>query len=267
MSKLDQFIKSAASLSPEKKQKAEERYKELRGRRGTEKDLWSKWHEGGRKPEDLQPLLKSFEPVINSETKKRMQGLGGSIPQSALKNELRNAAVKAFESYQPDKGTQLSTHVYTNFQRVSDFVAAGRNQLYMPRSDVEQHQKFMSAREQFVDENGREPTPQEIATMMPGVSLKRIRRFSKGFSPEVFSEMGTDFEEGAPRVDVRDAFNLMKSQLNEREKQFGELHYPPPGMPQLSVEAISKQLKMPAHRVYQIKGQVERKLEKILKKE
>lgn len=265
--KVDTFLKEAAALPDLQKERAKKKYEEARGRRGKEMTLWQDWHEGGRKPEDLKPLLKSIDPLITSETKRRMQGLGGSIPQSALKNELRNAAVKAIQSYKPDKGAQLSTHIVTNFQRVTDFVAGGRNQLYMPRPDVEKKTQFDAARDQFLEEHGREPTPAELQMQLPGMTTKRIRRLSKGFSPEAYTEMGTEFEDRAPKVDVRDAFLLARPHLNEKQRQFGELHYPAPGAQQMSVDAIAKQLKLPAHRVYSIKSEVEKRLEKILKKE
>lgn len=263
---VEQFLKDAAEIPNLQKERAAQRYKEYRGRRGSEKELWHTWNQSGRTEDHLKPLLKSVEPLINAEVRKRMQGLGGSIPQAALKNELRNAAVKAFESYKPEKA-QLSTHLITNFQRVTDFVAAGRNQLYMPRQDVEQHTKFMSARDQLLEEHGREPTPAELQQLLPGMGIKRISRMAKGFSPEAYTEMGTDFTERAPKIEVRDAFLLVRPHLNEKQRQFGEMHYPPAGERQMPVDAIAKQLKMPSHRVYQIKTEVERRLEKILKKE
>lgn len=260
---VDEFIKDATS-SMDARSKA--KYEEFRARRGTEKELWHAWDAGGRKEKDLTPLLKSVEPLINAEVRKRMQGLGGSIPQAAVKNELRNAAVKAFERYNPEK-SQLSTHLITNFQRVTDFIAGGRNQLYVPRKEVEQHQKLWSARDQLADELGREPTPEEIQRLLPGVGLRRIKRMSKAFSPEVFSGMGTDIDDAPQKVDVRDAFLLVRPHLNETQRQFGELHYPPPGEPQVPVSSIAKQLKLPQHRAYQIKNEVERRLEKIMKRE
>ncbi len=263
---VENFIKEASAPDLQK-ERATRKYEEFRGRRGQERQLWEDWHENGRKPTDLQPLLKSFDPLINSETKRRMQGLGGSIPQAAVKNELRSAAVKAFQSYKPDRGVQLSTHVVTNFQRITDFISAGRNQLYMPRPDVQRYQQFQGARDQFLEEHGREPTHEELQQHLPGLSVKQVRRLSKGFSPEAYTEMGTEFDEKTPKVGVRDAYLLVRPQLNERQKSFAELHYPPTGEQQLSVAAIAKQLKMPPHRAYQIKSEVERRLASVLKKE
>jgi DNA-directed RNA polymerase specialized sigma subunit len=260
--KVDEFLKDASTQPVQ----PNEKYREARGRRGSEKELWQKWDAGGRKPQDLRPLLKSIEPLINSETRKRMQGLGGSIPQAALKNELRNHAVKAIETYKPEKA-QLSTHIVTNFQRVSDFVAGGRNQLYMPKKDINRHQQFMSARDQLSDELGREPTPEEIQAHLPGVSLRHVKRMTKGFSPEAFADMGNDFDEARHKVDARDAYLLMRPTMTEEQRLFAERHYPPAGERQRSVAAIARELKIPQHKAYQIKTEVERRLASVLRKE
>lgn len=263
---VDQFMKDASELPDFQKEFAKQRYDEYRGRRGAELELWKKWDTGGRKEEDLKPLLKSIEPLINHETKKRIQGLGGSMPQAALKQTLRNAAVTAVGRYDPEK-SQLSTFLTNSFMAVSDTVSAARNQLYMPRPDVEQHQRFMSARDQHLEETGREPTPAEMHALLPDIGIRRLRRLGKGFSPEAYTDMGTDFDEGAAKPDVRDTFLLVKPELNDHQKQFGELHYPPAGTRQMSVAQIAKQLKLPTHRAYQIKTEVEKRLERILKKE
>lgn len=265
-SKVDKFVKEASELPDFQQEFAKQRYDEYRGRRGKELELWKKWDAGGRKEKDLKPLLQSIEPLINSETKKRLQGLGGSMPQAALKQTLRNAAVQAVGRYDPAK-SQLSTFLTNSFMAVSDTVSAARNQFYMPRPDVEQHQRFMSARDQFLEETGREPTPAEMQERLPDIGLRRLRRLSKGFSPEAYTDMGTDFDEGAAKPDVRDAFLLVKPELGEAHRQFGELHYPPAGTQQMSVAQIAKQLKVPSHRAYQIKSEVEKRLERILKKE
>jgi len=136
--KVERFIKEA-STSPNKVERATQRYGELRDRRGKELQLWHIWNDSGRQQEHLEPLLKSIDPLIKSETNKRMTGLGGAIVSSAMKNELRNAAVKSLESYDPRRGTQLTTHVVNGFMRISDFVSANRNAKYMPREDVEKY--------------------------------------------------------------------------------------------------------------------------------
>jgi hypothetical protein len=268
---IDKFIKEAntatGALATAREQRAKERYQELRSRRGKELDLWNQWHEGGRNPEHLEPLLQSLDPMISREATKRAKGLGGAIPHDSLKNELRNATVRAIQTYDPSKKTQLSTHVTNNFQRVSDFIAQNRNALYMSKENIGKYNEFSNARTEFMDLHGREPTALELQQKLPNLSIKRIKELKTGFSPEVHTSMGGDL---APELDAaspRDAFLLMKSRMSPDEQRFAEFHLPPEGERQLTPKEISSKMGIPQHRVYDLKMRVERIIGPVLKKE
>lgn len=267
--KVEKFIKDA-STSPAKVERATQRYGELRGRRGQELQLWYDWHQNGRKQEHLEPLLRSLDPLIRAETTKRMQGLGGSIASSALKNQLRNATVRALETYDPKKGTQLTTHVINNFMRVTDFVAANRNPKYMPREDVERFGAFQNAKIEFQELHGREPTHTELANQL-GWSQRQIKKMHKGFGSEAFTDMGTELEHDIQHEDpiqqVRSALHLMRSTMTPEQQQFADLHYPEEGAQQKSVSAIAKAMKIPEHKAYRIKKKVEATLAPIIKRQ
>lgn len=266
--KVEKFIKDAAT-SPAKVERATQRYEEARGRRTKELQLWHAWDQGGRQQTHLEPLLKSLEPLIRSETTKRMQGLGGSIAAPAMRNELRNATMRALETYKPDKGTQLTTHVVNNFMRITDFVAANRNPKYMPREDVERFGAFQNAKAEFQEIHGREPTHHELQAALPTWKPQQIKKMMRGFGSEAFTDMGTDLEHDVQHEDpmqrVRGALMLMKSQLTPEQQTFAEMHYPAEGEQQKSVSAIAKAMKIPEHKAYRIKKRVEAKLAPIIK--
>jgi len=265
---VEKFIKDAVA-SPAKVERANARYDELRGRRGQEIHLWNTWDSQGRKMEHLEPLLKSIDPLIRSETSKRLPGLGGSISAPALKNELRNAAVAAIRSYKPDKGTQLTTHVVNNFMRISDFVAANRNAKYMPREDVERYATFQNAKAEFTEEHGRDPSHAELHTRLPGWTLKTVKKMTRGFGSEAFTDMGTslenDIQNENPMQRVRGALLLMKSTLTPEQQTFANMHYPEEGETQKSVTAIARLMKIPEHKAYRVKKKIEAKLAPIIK--
>jgi DNA-directed RNA polymerase specialized sigma subunit len=265
---VEKFIKDAAT-SPAKVERATQRYDELRGRRGKELELFHNWNSNGRQPEHLEPLLKSLDPLIRSETSKRMQGLGGSIAAPAMKNELRLATMKALESFDPKRGTQLTTHVVNNFMRITDFVAANRNSKYMPREDVDRYQTFMNAKTEFAEEHGREPTAFELQQKLPNWRPAHVTKMMRGFGSEAFTDMGTDLEHDVQPEDqlqrVRSAVHLMRTTLTPEEQQFADLHYPAEGVQQKSVSAIAKALKIPEHKAYRIKKRVEGKLAPVIK--
>lgn len=244
----------------------EARYQENRGRRPKELEMWHAWNDGGRQEAQLQPLLKSLEPLVRNATNQKLRGLGGSIPKAALHNELRNAAQRAIQTFDPTKGAQLTTHVTTNFQRITDFVAANRNARYMPREDVDKLQQFNGAKQELTDQLGREPTLAELGTKLPGWGAAKIKKMSKGFGSELYTDMGTDFEGDAAKLTPRDAFMLVKSRMDPMEQRFAELHFPEEG-PGHSIQQISKNLGISKDRAYRLKAKVERKLQGVLKNE
>lgn len=265
---IEKFVKDAAS-SPAKVERAKQRYGELRGRRTKELEQWHDWNTSGRPTHKLEPLLKSVDPLIRSEAKKRMAGLGGSISMPAMRQELRNAATIAIHNFDPGRGTQLTTHIVNNFQRITDFIAANRNPKYMPREDVERFGAYSNAVNEFKEEHGREPTVEELQQKLPHLTIRQLRKMRVGFGPEAFTDMGTELEHDTgvedPMQRIRGALLLMKSQLTEEQRRFAEMHYPPEGGKQMSVTAIAKAMKIPEHKAYRIKKRVEAQLAPVVR--
>lgn len=260
---VDQFIKHAAPLTPE----AQAKYDEYRGRRGNELQLWTQWQQSGKDPKHLEPLLKSLAPVIRSEANKRMQGLGGSIPRSAVESELRIAAVKSLGTYDPDKAA-LTTHVTGGFRRISDFVNANRNAKYVPGEDMKRYEVFRNASSELHQELGRQPTPHELKDRLPW-SVKTIQKMQKSFGREVFTDMGDGLspDESYAALTPRDAFQLARSGMTQEEQEFGHRFFPPEGEKQPAIRNIASALGIPAHRAYRLKASVESRVGKILKRE
>lgn len=263
---IEEFTKEATTALA-KDQLSSQRYEEYRGRRGNEVKLWEQWQQSGKKPEHLEPLLKSLDPLIRAEARKRMTGLGGAISKPALTQQLRLATTRALETYKPEKG-KLTTHVVGNFMRVTDFVAQNRNTKYMPKADVERYGAFQNAVTEFQEIHGREPTAQELQQQL-GWGARTIKKMQKSFGREAFTDMGADLDHDvateSPLQQARSAFMLMKSQFTPEQQQFAQLHYPEEGERQMSVAGIARTMKIPEHKAYRIKKLVENKLAPIIK--
>jgi DNA-directed RNA polymerase specialized sigma subunit len=251
-------------------------YGSYRGRRDQELEMWKKWKEGGQQQHDLAPLLQSLDPLITREAKKRAAGTGGRIPFAAIKAELVKSAVKSLQGYDPSKAS-LTSFVSTGFQRVSDFVEKHRNTVYAPRSVTRQYATFQNAKNEFIDEFGREPTEQELAQRMYGTpsspraaarQLKDISSMQRSFAPEVFGDVGGGLKHdtGVESDALRSSYLLMKSRMTEEQRRFGDLHFPPQGQRQPTIREIAKRLNITEQRAYQVKAQVEKLLAPTLRK-
>ena len=65
-----------------------EDYKSKEAAEKAQKDLalWNSWHESGRKPEALQPLMKRYEPLLNNKVR---EWKAPQVNQAAFKAELQ----------------------------------------------------------------------------------------------------------------------------------------------------------------------------------
>jgi DNA-directed RNA polymerase specialized sigma subunit len=242
----------------------------LRGRRGKERDLWHHWNSNGRQEEHLEPLMASFEPVIEKQTRTRMGGLGGTMPQSALKAEVRGAVAKSIHSWDPEKGADLFNHVYGGLMRVTDAINKSRNASHLPRKISDLYQPFQSAVGELRDTLGRDPEDHEILSLMPSSGnpqkdLEAIKRLRKATRKELFSNIGADVELPTKAMGVRDAYALLHPTFSDRERQFVDLHYAADGS-SMPVAQIAKRMGLPSHTVYRLKNNVERRLDAVIKK-
>lgn len=250
-----------------------ERYAELRGRRGKELDLWHQWNSNGRKEEHLEQLLTSVAPMIKREATKRLGGLGGAIPRSAIETALQRATVKALETYDPQrlgstgKPVQLSTHIHNRFQSITDFVSANRNARYLPRNKLDKAGELNAAQAEFEQEHGRRPTLSELSQKLPGWKKKELTELTKALAPEVFTHVGGGLSEdnSAETDKYRAGVLLVYGQLAPLEQQFADLHYPAAGETPLSVQAIAKRMGIPPHKVYRLRARVDKRIAPLVK--
>lgn len=253
------------SLFDRKKKK---KYDSYVGRRQGEEDLWHRWNKENRPEKLLGELLDSLDPLIEREAKRRMQGLGGSIPHAAVKGELRKNTVRALQLFDPTKGAKLQTHVHNNFMRATDFISTRRNSKYMPRTDVEKYQSFQNARELFKQETGQDATLSDMKQLLPKWPMSTLKRLDAGMGAEAFTGMGTGnltHDKGMDHDKVRAAYHMMRGTMSEKERSFAELHYPAAGKKQLSVKQVAKKLGITESQAYRIKSTVEKKLKPIMR--
>lgn len=229
------------------------------------RQLWQTWVDSGKKPEHLEPLLDALEPTIQSTAKRKLKGLGGSIPYSALEQQLRVAAKKGLESYDPSRGTKVRTHIITNFQRTTDFIAGNRNFAHIPKPRVELYQKFMNAKHEFMSDHGHEPTLQDMKALLPDVPERDLKPMMTEIRRELFiggnpdPDASDDGSLGHAPSQVRSIISLMPALLNDEEKKVFNHLYPTVGDPS-TVAQIAKKTGMNQNQVYRLRSAIYKKV-------
>lgn len=123
-------------------------------------DLWKKWDAGGRRRNDLTGLLSRFDPLVSKQVAIYRRT---NIPDSAIRAKAQLQLVKAFETYDPNKGAKLNTHANWAMQPLKRFITSQQNFAKIPEPMVYRIQEFNMARQDLSDKLGRDPSVMELA--------------------------------------------------------------------------------------------------------
>lgn len=134
-------------------------------------DAFNRWKRDGDK-QALGALMKQLHPLIYSQVER----VSGTLPKAALSAEAKKWTYKAIESYDPSKGASLSTHVLNYLPKIRRLNYKFQNSARLPENLQLQYSTFQNNMSQLQETLGREPTDEEMATVM-GWSKPLVTRF------------------------------------------------------------------------------------------
>jgi DNA-directed RNA polymerase specialized sigma subunit len=147
---------------------------EMLGRPGApvkkDQPLWARYQQGDTSVSS--DLLKELKPTIDSAVK-RFAG-----DDTAYTTQARILALNAVKTYDPSKKTALSSHVFTNLQRLQRISAQRGNLIHVPENAALQRRVIDKAKTAYEMDNGVEPTVEELADIT-GLSQDRIHKLSQ----------------------------------------------------------------------------------------
>lgn len=124
-------------------------------------DLWQKWNRT-KSATDLENLMRHMNPVLNREVSR----WASIVPRFVLENEAKAQALKAFGSYDPNRGVLLSTHVTNQLQKLSRTAYARQSTVSIPEHKRLTYNRYRKVIAQLEDEYGRPPQMHEIADQL-----------------------------------------------------------------------------------------------------
>jgi DNA-directed RNA polymerase specialized sigma subunit len=142
-------------------------------------DSWKAW-KAEPSPVTMATLMQHADPIIG-------KAMTSYAPNSspAVRSKAKILARSAFDSYDPAKGAKLQTHLHIQLQPLRR-EAMSYETLHVPENVRFDIRDMHAAHNNFVTENGREPSDRELADYT-GISTKRvahIRRFDKSIVGE-----------------------------------------------------------------------------------
>lgn len=242
----------------------EQRLRELQGRGAKETQLWEKWHTQGRKDDHLVPLLSSLDPFIKSKARAFARQGDMGIPKSSVEAELRRHAIKGIKTFDPTRGTKLTTHIGNKFLAMSDFVSENRNFAHIPKARFQKFQAFRNAQMELEQEHGRTPTTRELQGVLGWKNPKDVARMEKEIKSELY--VGDQGEDEGASSEIRSMIQLMPSLLkNDKEKQVFQALFPRSGGTP-KVKDIARQTGLSEQKVYQLRAKILHRAKPYLKK-
>lgn len=243
-------------------------------RKQKEVELWHTWNNNGRKPKDLDPLLKTFNNMI---TKRLNVFKRAEVPTSAIAHQLKKSAVEAFKTWDPKKGGGLNTWVTYSLRRGQRYVDSNKNATYSPENITQHIGAFNALKSELQEKMGYEPDAHSIHDYLlehghpkdtfARLSLKDIKRLEKEQRKGLISS-GKDTTEtaGTPNMSSRaeEIKLLIMPELTKDERVVHELSFGLNGKPQLKPGAIAKRLKMEGSQVSKLRTSILKKMQKYM---
>lgn len=146
---------------------------------GTEKqtdlELWEMWKRTNS-PQDLNKLLDNLKPLIYRETSKWQS----SMPLASLESKGRLLAAEALQTYTPNRGATIGTHVASRLRKLSRSVYPYQNVARLPENVQLKYNIFNIAQANLMEELGRDPTSEELADHLLW-NPKTVANFQRNF--------------------------------------------------------------------------------------
>jgi len=234
----------------------------LRKKQRRELGMWTTWREGGKRPEDLKPLLKSFEPMIQLKAGVYKRG-NLRIPPSAIDLEFKKQFLAALEHYDPEKGS-LGTYVYRYLDKARRFITNHQNLGRIPENRIYKTQEYKNALEHLDEALGKPPTHEELSKLL-GWSPREVARMASEIRADIPTSTFEEDPNSREPSRAEEVLRLIQYELSPEELQVFRHTFEIQGADKLSPGEIAKKLKMSPSKVSRIRKRLAEKIDRYLR--
>lgn len=178
--------------------------------------LWQAWKDSGKDPNHLDPLLDAYQPLV---AMKMREWRAPAIPPAAFQAELHGQLIRAFDTYNPSRGTALATHVHHRIQKAKRYMNQYQNIGYIPENKSKHIGALLRAQSMLGEDLGREPTPDELSDHL-GMPVKRVLQVQQSLRRDVASSaLESDPTTIANNPRMAEVLDLLPHSLSADERQ------------------------------------------------
>lgn len=204
--------------------------------RDKDKELWLRWKQNPSN-ENLQALMNQFKQIISKEVMR----WSNVVSPILLEAEAKKIALKAFETYNPNMGVLLSTHLVSNLQKLSRFVYQRQSSLNVPEQHRLTYNKYNKIKKLLESDLGREPTHEELSDHM-GIPPKKLSQLIELVNKQELLESGEGPSLQASQDE--DILHLIYHDLTPKQQEIFKYKTGYDNNPILSATEIQKKLNL-----------------------
>jgi DNA-directed RNA polymerase specialized sigma subunit len=218
-------------------------------------------------PENNTKILGAVQPVIDTA----LSSYGGQQQSPTLKSRARLMALKALNTYDPERGN-VRTHLLSQLQSLRRLTAKEQNIISIPEQVGLDYQHINIAENELRDTLNREPSDDELADHI-GLSVRRIRKI-RGFNQPIAAgtvsretaddTVNTDIASNVPGAHrAEDAWmNFVYDDLSPTDKLIMDMTLGRNGRRRTSTQDIAKKLRVSSGAVSQRAAKIQDMLDK-----
>lgn len=201
-------------------------------------EMWKKWKKT-KDPKYANNLLHSMDGFLQSYVNKFANS---PLPRPAIESHARILAVKAFHTYDPNKGAALSTHLGHELKHLTRYVLDYQNVGKIPENRGIAISKYQNIKANLTDELGRDPNTIELAEHLQW-SPAEVSRMQTELRQDLNIVQGKEeafFDIGFNLTDkTRDIVEFVYYSVGPEEKNILEYSFGLGGNPKLNPEEIA----------------------------
>jgi len=195
-----------------------------------------------KEPALFTELVLRYQPIVSSVVNKyKTVGVSPAI----LRTQASTQLIKALKSYNPDMGTQPSTHIWNQMQKVQRVATESLASGHAPEYRNIKKSTFVTVRDNLADRLGYEPSVDEMSDELKWDRNEVLRMNSELGGEVTASSAGFDFFGNSLQMESKDMTlaNYLYHDLEGKEKVVMEHVFGFGGKQILNNKEIAKKLR------------------------
>lgn len=206
----------------------------------SDKDKLLEWQRT-KSPELFADLVIKYQPVVNSVVNK-YKTVG--VAPATLRAQATSQMIRAFNSYDPDKGAQPVTHIWNNLQKVQRMAAESQISGHIPENRNLKRATFTIVKQNLEDRLGYEPSTAELSDELSWNKKETARMLNELQGETTASKAQFDFYGNSITKEHKDKalVDYLYHELDGKDKVIFEHTFGFAGKPILNNKEIANKL-------------------------